>query len=190
MPPSREEEDAAAAAAAHTGCGEAPGWDPCEAAGEGEGFEAAWAEEVVALHAIHESAFAASGPLAARLVLQLPPGCAVATRPDAPLRLEALRLRAAEGGGECEEAEGAAGRYRYPAGPPLLALSCAGLGAGALRRLTRVVAEVRAGPLLRCLLCVVWVFAIWLFAASSVSLSPCHFTRSWLPAFTRDWVLA
>lgn len=84
------------------------------------------------LESIYDSQFSVASEHAVRLSLELPEDCAVATRADAPLVLEFVRL--SSGGGDEE--------VSYPDLAPLVSVSCGGLAAGALRHLTRVLAQV------------------------------------------------
>lgn len=89
------------------------------------------------LESIYDSQFAVQSEDAVRLTLGLPEGCQLATRADAPLVLEFVRMAGAE--------EGAGAGAAYPLVPPLVCVSCSGLAAGALRHLTRVIARVGRG---------------------------------------------
>ncbi len=93
-----------------------------------------WAEELMVLESIYDSQFAVQSEDAVRLTLELPEGCQLATRADAPLVLEFVRMAGAE--------EGAGSVAAYPQVPPLVCVSCSGLAAGALRHVTRVMAKV------------------------------------------------
>lgn len=81
------------------------------------------------LESIYDTSFAVLSENAVRLTLELPETCPVATRSDAPLVLEFVRVNST-----------AAGGLSYPAAPPLVGVSCSGLAAGGLRHLTRVLA--------------------------------------------------
>ena len=86
------------------------------------------------LESIYGPQFAVVSEDCVRLSLELPSECAVSTRQEVALLVEATRLQGgAQGGGR-----------QYPDVPPLVTVSCAGLASGALRHLTRVVAQVRA----------------------------------------------
>ncbi|KAG2486676.1 hypothetical protein HYH03_014607 [Edaphochlamys debaryana] len=96
----------------------------------------AWAEELMVLESIYDTQFLKMPEGSVRLCLELPEGCAGATRGDAPLVLEFTRLPSADG---ADSADGAG--PRYPTAPPLVSVSCAGLTAGALRHLTIALAQ-------------------------------------------------
>ncbi|KXZ49867.1 hypothetical protein GPECTOR_19g318 [Gonium pectorale] len=112
-----------------------PNPGPSSEAAAADGAADAWAEELMVLESIYDSQFAVLSADAVRLTLELPADCAVATRADAQLVLEFVRLGGGGGGG------GGEGAPAYPDAPPLVSVSCAGLAAGALRHLTRVMAQ-------------------------------------------------
>ncbi|GIL84569.1 hypothetical protein Vretifemale_13233, partial [Volvox reticuliferus] len=97
----------------------------------------AWAEEMMVLESIYDSQFSVVSENAVRLSLDLPEDCSVATRADAPLVLEFVRLSRGGDG----EGDGGGAEVSYPDVAPLVSVSCAGLAAGALRHLTCVLAQ-------------------------------------------------
>ncbi|GIL66003.1 hypothetical protein Vafri_19646 [Volvox africanus] len=103
----------------------------------GGGDGDSWAEEMMVLESIYDSQFSVVSENVVRLSLELPEECSVATRADAPLVLEFVRLSGGDGG----EGDGGGEDMSYPNIAPLVSVSCAGLAAGALRHLTCVLAQ-------------------------------------------------